>query len=262
MLRLMQSEYITFARVAEELADLSRPLSRKYFRGALGLREKDDRSPVTRADQEIEETIRKYLAKRFPGHGVIGEEMGRSMPDAEYVWVIDPIDGTKAFATGKPLFGTLISLVHRGCPVVGLIDQAITGERWLGVAGAGAWLNGAAARVRSERRLEEAIAYTAAPEMFAGDLEAGFGRLRDAVKWCLYNCDCYAYGLLAIGQIDLVFERNLQPHDFCALVPIIANAGGFISDWRGRAITLESDGTIVAATSRTLAEEALHLLSA
>jgi inositol-phosphate phosphatase/L-galactose 1-phosphate phosphatase/histidinol-phosphatase len=258
---MMRSAYRTFGLVAEELADLARPIARQYFRGAIDVTEKLDGSPLTLADSEIEKAMRRHLRGRFPEHGMLGEELGADMVNAEYVWVIDPIDGTKAFATGKPLFGVLVSLLHRGRPVVGLIDQPITAERWIGIDGVGTWFNGAPASVRDARKLDEAVAYTAAPEMFTDRHRLGFERLREAVKWCLYNCDCYAYGLLAIGQVDLVFERNLQPHDFCALVPVISNAGGFISDWQGRPLTLRSDGQIVAASTRALAEEALYILN-
>ena len=246
--------------LTDRLADAARPIARKHFRTTYDVAEKADSSPVTPADTEIEATIRAILASEVPDHGILGEELGGQGVDREFVWVIDPIDGTKAFVTGKPLFGTLIALLHHGSPVIGMIDQPITCERWLGADGHGTTFNGRPATVGETRSLAHACCYTANPEMFDPDLRGGFAHLRQAVHWMLYNADCYAYGLLACGYVDLVLERGLKPHDYCALVPIVRNAGGYIGTWRGTPLGLESDGTVIAASSPELAASAIQTL--
>jgi fructose-1,6-bisphosphatase/inositol monophosphatase family enzyme len=155
-----------FASSVNEMADLARDIALKYFRKHLAVMEKDDKSPVTKADKEIESRLREVINQRFPGHGIIGEEYGEESPDADFVWVIDPIDGTKAFATGKPLFGTIIGLVHNKRPVVGLIDQTFTKERWLGITDTLCYYNGQISKVAPPCSLDAARFYTAAPEMF------------------------------------------------------------------------------------------------
>jgi inositol-phosphate phosphatase/L-galactose 1-phosphate phosphatase/histidinol-phosphatase len=255
-----EPETEAMVQFVDAFAEEARGVALRYFRSNLVVDEKDDSTPVTAADREIEALFRERLADSFPTHGVIGEEFGQENADAEYVWVIDPIDGTKAFATGKPLFGTVVGLLQRGRPIVGLIDQAFTRERWIGVAGVGTTHNGAAVNVAGPRPLGAARFYAAAPEVFDPDLTAGFVRLRDTTKWATYNCDCYAYGLLALGHVDLVIERFLSLYDMAGVIPVIEGAGGFVSDWSGKSINADTDGTIVAACSEDLAREALDLL--
>uniref|UniRef100_J3KYH5 Histidinol-phosphatase n=2 Tax=Oryza brachyantha TaxID=4533 RepID=J3KYH5_ORYBR len=175
------------------------------------------------------------ILKSFPSHAVFGEENGWRCVEksADYVWVLDPIDGTKSFITGKPLFGTLISLLHKGKPVIGIIDQPILRERWVGVDGQKTTLNGQEISVRPCNVLAQAYLYTTSPHLFAGEDEDAFIRVRDKVKVPLYGCDCYAYALLASGFVDLVVESGLKPYDFLSLVPVIEGAGGSITDWKG-----------------------------
>ena len=250
-----------FTEFVESFADEARTICHKYFRTPLVIDEKDDSTPVTKADREIEAHFRERLARRFPDHGVIGEEYGKENAEQEFVWVIDPIDGTKAFATGKPLFGTVVGLFHKQQAVLGLIDQAYTRERWIGVRGATTLHNDRKAQVSDVKVIEDARFYTAAPEMFSEGIADNFRELRESTKWTLYCCDCYAYGLLALGHVDLVAERFLGLHDIAGLVAVIEGAGGFVSDWSGRAISPISDGTIVAACNRTVAEQALEILN-
>ena len=247
---------------ANRLADTAGEIVRRYFRGRLTRTDKTDGSPVTEADCAIERAIRDAVDSAHPDHGVLGEEFGAHRLEAEYLWVIDPIDGTKAFISGVPLFGTLIGLLHRGRPVLGVIDQAVTGERWLGADGVGTTLNGEAVRVRPCGGLAEAVLFATTPVMFAGVDEAPFKRLAEAVKWTRYSADCYAYGLLASGFVDLAAEAGLKPYDYCALVPVVANAGGVISDWRGAPLGLESDGRVLAAGDPGRHAEALAMLAA
>jgi len=167
--------------------------------------------------------------------------------DADYVWVLDPIDGTKAFITGLPIFGTLIALLHRGKPVLGIIDQPILGERWLGVAGERSTFNGKAIQVRDCRDLDHAYMYSTAPLMFTGEWEQRHAALTQRVKLFRWGGDCYAYGLLASGHVDLVVENSLKLYDFAALVSVVKGAGGLITDWQGRELDINSDGSVLAA---------------
>jgi len=236
-----------FTALAERLADAARPIVEGYFRSDTDVLDKADATPVTAADQEAEAAIRTIIEHEFPDHGILGEEHGAVRTDAEFVWVLDPIDGTKAFATGKPLFGTLIALTQNGLPIVGIIDQAILQERWVGAQGQVSTLNGKPISVRSCPAVEDAWMYTTSPYMFEGADFDAFKRLANQVKHPLFGADCYAYGLLAAGLCDLVCEADLRPYDYCALVPIIEGAGGVITDWDGQALDIDSNGCVLAA---------------
>jgi inositol-phosphate phosphatase / L-galactose 1-phosphate phosphatase / histidinol-phosphatase len=216
---------------------------------------------VTVADREAEAEMRALIEARFPDHGVLGEEHGRTRPEADYVWVLDPIDGTKSFISGVPLFGTLIALTHKGTPVLGVIDQPILRERWLGAEGRKTTLNGKPIATRACSMVGDATLYATAPEMFAGTDAQAFARLRQGVKLARYGADCYAYGLLAAGFVDLVVEAGLKPYDYCALVPVIEGAGGEMSDWTGEVLTLRSDGRVIAAGDPALAAAARSALA-
>jgi inositol-phosphate phosphatase / L-galactose 1-phosphate phosphatase / histidinol-phosphatase len=247
--------------LAGTLADKAGEILRRYFRKKIAVERKDDLSPVTVADREAEAAMRALIGEIFPDHGIIGEEHGATRPDAEYLWVLDPIDGTKSFISGIPLFGTLIALTHRGQPVLGIIDQPILRERWVGAAGRPTSLNGVPVSCRPCSNLGAATLYSTAPSMFRGAHEAGFERLRDAVALARYGADCYAYAQLASGFIDLVVEGDLKPYDFCALVPVIEGAGGSITDWQGHALGIESDGRVVAAGDPALGQAARAVLT-
>ncbi|KQK03734.1 bifunctional phosphatase IMPL2, chloroplastic isoform X2 [Brachypodium distachyon] len=221
--------------VAQSAADAAGEVLRKYFRQRVEIIDKEDHSPVTIADREAEEAMTSVILKSFPTHAVFGEENGWRCVEksADYVWVLDPIDGTKSFITGKPLFGTLIALLHNGKPVMGIIDQPVLRERWIGVDGKKTTLNGQEISVRPCNALAQAYLYTTSPHLFEGDTEDAFIRVRDKVKVPLYGCDCYAYALLSSGFVDLVVESGLKPYDFLSLVPVIEGAGGSITDWKG-----------------------------
>ncbi len=246
---------------AHRLADAAGEVVRRYFRQPIDVAYKPDVSPVTEADRETERVIRDMIAAEHPDHGVIGEEHPPERADAEHVWVIDPIDGTRSFIAGTPLFGTLIALTRGGAPVLGIIDQPITGERWLGVDGAPSTLNGEAIRTRACAELSAALLCTSSPHYYEGDDVAAFERLREAVEWAHYNADCYGFGLLARGSIDIAIEPGMSVHDWCALVPVIENAGGVISDWNGAPLTFRSDGRVIAAGDRAAHAQALKLLA-
>lgn len=250
--------------LALRLAEAAAPVAKRYFRQPIPIDDKADASPVTVADREIEQTLRRILAAERPEDGVIGEEFETVREGARHTWVIDPIDGTRSFITGKPCFGTLIGLLHEGEAVLGVISQPITGETWLGAAGHASTMNGAEIRVRGGRSLDQAYLYSTGPEIFRADDErAAFDRLSGRVKHTRYGADCYAYGLLAMGCVDLVCEAGLKVYDYAALLPVIRGAGGLISDWSGEAPVLAASGTtgrILAAGDGALfaaAQEAL-----
>lgn len=246
--------------LAHELADLARGILQERFRTDVPIEYKPDGTPVTPVDREVEALLRERIDDAFPQHGILGEEEGATNTDASHVWVLDPIDGTKAFMSGKPLFGTLIALLRDGHPFLGVIEAPITSERWVGLDGEGAFKNGQAIRVRDGRALDEAV-------LCAGSLRSfqrsgrNPDRLLDTVRWTNYQVDCYGYGMLAQGSVDLVMETDLQPYDYCALVPVVSNAGGTITHFNGEPVSLAHDGTLVAATSLELARAAVAALA-
>ena len=248
--------------LAHTLADTARPIVSRHFRTQVVIDDKSDASPVTIADRDAETAMRRILSERVPEHGVFGEEHGAERTDADHVWVLDPIDGTKAFITGLPIFGTLIALLHRGLPVLGIIDQPILGERWLGVAGQPSTLNGTPIKVRACPTLDRAYMYSTAPIMFPGEMETRHAALAKQAKLFRWGGDCYAYGLLAAGHVDLVVENSLKLYDFAALVPVIQGAGGLITDWKGRALDMHSDGSVLAAGDPAIHREARMALAA
>lgn len=259
MIDAVPEDLIAFAAT---LADASAPVVRRHFRTAVPVDTKTDETPVTIADRDAEAAMRGLIERHHPGHGIVGEEHGRVREDAELVWVLDPIDGTRAFIAGKPTFGTLIALVRRGAPVLGIIDQPVLGERWLGIAGRPTTFNGAPAAVRRCPALDRAILNTTSPDLFERDDAVRFQRLSGRVRDTLYGGDCYAYALLASGFIDLVVEAGLKSYDFCALAPVVTGAGGSMTDWNGRALALGSDGHVIASGDPTLLPRAVELLAA
>ena len=256
------ADLAAFLALATELADAAAAAIRPYFRQPIAVDDKPDRSPVTVADRAAEAAMRRLIAARFPAHGIIGEEFGRERDDAEFVWVLDPIDGTKSFISGVPLFGTLIALAQQGRPILGVIDQPVLRERWFGAKGRPTTFNGRPIRCRACPQLASATLFATSPDMFPGGAAAAFARLAAAVKLVRYGADCYAYGLVALGSIDLVVEASLKTYDFAAMLPIVEGAGGVASDWRGAPLTLASDGRVVIAGDPRAHEAALALLAA
>ena len=251
-----------FLPFAHRLADAAGLVLRRYYRTPVAVELKADASPVTVADREVERVMREMIRAAYPEHGIEGEEHGRERMDAELVWCLDPIDGTKSFITGRPLFGTLISLVRAGRPVLGIIDQCVLRERWVGVEGEPSRWNGAEIRTRACPELSQAVLYTTSPDLFRTEAErASFARVVAAVRQPMYGGDCYAYGLLAMGFADLIVEAQHQTHDYCALVPVVEGAGGRMTDWRGRPLTTASEGQVIAAGDERILEQALKLIN-
>ncbi|MEN8196984.1 MAG: histidinol-phosphatase [Pseudomonadota bacterium] len=252
-----------FVTLGGQLADAAGAVLMRHFRQPLGIIDKADESPVTIADRDAETRMREIIATAFPDHGVVGEEHGRDRADAEYVWVLDPVDGTKAFLSGVPVFGTLIALMHRGKPILGIIDQPVTRERWTGATGRPTELNGESVRTAPRGGLGDAVLWSTSPHMF-DEVEAeraGFARLRESVKFVHYGGECYQYAMMASGQIDLVVEGDMDPYDYCAHVPIIEGAGGVISDWQGGPLGLASGDKVLAAASPELHRAARQILA-
>jgi inositol-phosphate phosphatase/L-galactose 1-phosphate phosphatase/histidinol-phosphatase len=249
-----------FLGLANQMADAVRPVVLNYFRTPLDVDYKSDKSPVSIADREAETTMRAMIEAAYPDHGIVGEEFGNQNETAEFVWVLDPIDGTLAFVTGKPLFGTLIALLHNGVPVLGVIDMPALSERWIGASGRKTLYQGKPASVRACTDLASAWIFATSPHMFSDTNFPRFEHLRTSSQRALYGSDCYAYGQLASGWTDIVCEDTMQPYDFAALVPVVEGAGGIMTDWQGQPLTLNSDGTVLATCNKNLHALAVEAL--
>lgn len=261
---MMEREPSGFLPLALRMADAAAPIVRRYFRADAGFEIKSDTSPVTIADREAETAMRTLIEAECPGHGIEGEEHGRKDGSEDWVWYLDPIDGTKSFICGVPMFGTLIGLAYDGKPVLGVLDQPVTGERWHAAAGNGAHLNGAAIHTSGCKTLDGARLFTCSQNMVRGETAAAFERLRAAAYVTRYSADCYAFGLLAAGHIDIVVEAHLHEYDIAALVPIIEEAGGVVSDWRGAPLRFQRQvglETVIASANPALHKQALASLA-
>lgn len=247
-------------RLLSHLADVAGAAIRPFFRARFDIETKADATPVTQADRAAEAAIRAVLGEERPGDGIVGEEYGSERAGASRVWVIDPIDGTRSFIAGRPIFGTLIALLEEGQPVLGLIDQPIGGDRWIGAKGAPTMLNGAPARTRACGALARAHLATTGPGYFSGEERMCFEAVSAAARDTLWGGDCYNYALVASGHLDLVIEAGLKLYDFAALAPIVEGAGGVMCDWTGRPLSGDSDGRVIALGDGAILEEVLGRL--
>ncbi len=246
---------------AERLADAAGGCVLKYFRRPVAVEDKADASPVTAADKEAEALMRDMIRRDFPDCGIVGEEYGRENGGAELVWVLDPIDGTRSFITGKPVFGVLIALLNKGRPVLGVIDQPYTKERWTARKGGRTLFNGEPVVTRKGVPLNKAYMYsTGGRGMFSEEEQKRFDVLESRVGLTRYSSDCYAYGLLSSGCIDIVCEAGMKLYDYAALVPVVEGAGGFMSDWRGNPLGASSNGTVLALGDEALFSEVAEAL--
>ncbi|BBC71567.1 histidinol phosphate phosphatase [Altererythrobacter sp. B11] len=248
--------------LAHRLADAAREAIRPHYRSGLSAERKGDASPVTVADRAAEEAMRRILTAEVPQDGVHGEEFGASEGRSGRQWVLDPIDGTTAFLAGRPTFGTLIALLVDSFPVLGVIDQAIAGERWLGISGKPTSFNGRAVSTRACRELADAAIATTGPHYFSqdeGDVFMALAAKTDH-KRMIMGGDCYNYALLASGFLDVVCEAGLKLHDYAALVPVVEGAGGLMCDWNGDPLHRGSAGHVLALGDPARLEDVLEAM--
>jgi myo-inositol-1(or 4)-monophosphatase len=244
-------------------ADAAGAVIRPFFRGSVAAELKSDQSPVTIADRNAELAMRTVLTGLCPECGILGEEFGLERPEAKLRWVLDPIDGPRAFITGRPTFGTLVALLDGDQPVVGIIDQPVTNERWIGVGGRPTVFSGPlGGRIgtRACAGLAHAELSATSPEMLGGDLPR-FQQLAGQVRRNGWGGDCYAYGLLALGQIDVIVECDLKPWDWAALLPVIQGAGGSLTDWQGNPPRTDGDGRVIAVGDPALLGHVMQALA-
>jgi len=257
------NQFITFANY---LADVSTPIARKYFRKNFAEEKKANDTPVTLADKKIEEEIRKAIQVQFPDHGIIGEEFENINSESDYKWIIDPIDGTASFIIGRPIFGTLICLSYKNKPIIGIINQPITDERWVGVIDKYSKFNDHDLKTRNCKNISDAILCTTSPEFFKGKDLKIFKSIASKTKYqeyggVIYGGDCYLFGLLALGFVDIIIECGLKNYDYMALIPIIEEAGGIVTDWNGKKMNLNSDGTILACGNKRIHKKVLEFIN-
>jgi myo-inositol-1(or 4)-monophosphatase len=257
---------IDFAAFVDQLATISGDAILPFFRTALGVEDKGSSvgfDPVTAADRAAEVAMRRLIQRSFPTHGIIGEEYGNERPDAEYVWVLDPIDGTKSFISGMPAWGSLIALTRLGEPVFGMMHQPFIRERFTGDGATARYRGPAGERnllVRPCAALNEALMVTTSPLLMKPEDRKSFNRVESHVKLSRYGGDCYAYCMLAAGHVDLVIETGLKPHDIVALIPIIEGAGGIVTTWEGG--SAKDGGRIIAAGDKRIHQSAMTVLAA
>lgn len=250
----------TLLAFSEKLADLSRAILQAATRDALRIDLKEDASFVTATDRAVEARLREEIRSVFPDHGIQGEEYGSEQLDAEFVWVLDPIDGTAAWIAGIPVYGTLISVARGRRPLTGVVDLPATGERATGIAGRGAWYNGSPIRCRKGTALADAYMTSSNPRFIPEPDRAPFSRLDEAVRFTQYGGSCYAYACLARGRTDLAVDAGFDTYDLFAPTAIIEGAGGIVTDWKGAPLDLDWSGRVIAAGDESLHAQALARL--
>jgi len=250
-----------FAASASTMADASGELIRRDQQKKFDIQIKDDGSPVTSVDKAAERRIRGIIAELHPEHGIIGEEYPPSAADSEFVWAIDPIDGTLPFLAGFPVFGTLIALLHQGVPVLGVIDMPMTGERWIGGSNLPTTHNGKPVKTRACETLAAALMSTSNPDFYDAAPLPALKRMQQATQLSIYGGSCMAYGQISSGRIDVGIDVQFDVFDYLALVPIINGAGGTISDWNGNSLEMNSGDRLIAAGDARVHAEALQVLN-
>ena len=258
----MEADIETIVRQAVEIVGRASRIPMDYFRAPLDLEAKADDSPVTVADRKTEAFIREELAAAFPADGIFGEEFGTENLDAEAVWIIDPIDGTRSFITGNPLFGMLLGRYVNKVPQIGIVRMPALDETYVGAAGRGAMRNGETISCRITTRLADAMVYINEAEKLNAADPARFARLCSAGHTRRMAYDCYPHALVASGQIDAVVDCGLEPYDYLPLVALVEAAGGVMCDWNGNPLGLGSDGRVITAATPALRDELIALLDA
>jgi len=246
--------------VAMDAAYLGGRRTLAYFKTGVAVETKSDDTPVTRADKEAEQVIRERIKQSYPSHAVIGEEHGEEKGDANYRWIIDPIDGTKSYLAGAPTFGMLLALLYEGAPVLGIIDIPALDERWCGVTGQATSMNGRPVKTSSCTAVEHAVLTIISPDKLEGDEGPAVEALSRMARVRRYSSAGYSHALLASGYVDMVVAVGQQPFDYLAVVPVVEGAGGRITDWGGEPLRLDSDGRILVTATPELHREALNVL--
>ncbi|MCP3690534.1 MAG: inositol monophosphatase [Gammaproteobacteria bacterium] len=249
-----------FLQAALEITEQASRIPRKYFRAEFDIEHKLDKSPVTIADQETEQFIRKALKSRFPHHSIFGEEFGRETSSSEYEWVIDPIDGTRAFVSGMPLYGMLLALLKNDQPQFGIVRMPELNEVYVGDGKTATLNQSQLLQCSKATTLDNAIVYINEGEKINRQNPALFTRLCTNGRVMRLGYDCYPHALLAAGQVDLVIDYGLKPYDYFSLIPLIEGAGGLITDWQGQSLTMQSGGEVLSAATPDLHKQALALL--
>jgi inositol-phosphate phosphatase/L-galactose 1-phosphate phosphatase/histidinol-phosphatase len=261
----MTSELDPFVDLAGRMADRARVAILPHFRTGVTIETKADNSPVTVADREAERVMRELIEAEYPDHGIEGEEWAAKQGTGDWVWYLDPIDGTKSFICGVPLFGTLIALARNGKPVLGVIDQPYTNERWLGVAGRPSTMNGREISVGSCPGLDQVRFFTTSMDYYSPAQVVALERLQAAVGLVRYSADCYAFALVAEGAVDICAEGGVNEYDVAAVVPVIEGAGGIVTGWDGAPLRFERQGAIpniIACGDPDIHAAAIDLLQA
>ena len=251
-------EFISFANT---LADKSAEIIMQYFRRQFNIETKEDNTPVTIADKNSEEKIRELIKQTYPSHGIVGEEYEGINLDSEFTWVIDPIDGTQSFIAGHKDFGTLIALLQNKKPILGIINCPAHQERWIGIHNQPTTLNGIIVTTSSIQKIEDGYAFTSGLYFEDDKFKKGFDKIIQQAKYYRFGGDCYMYGMLASGLIDIVIEDTLKAYDYMALIPVIEGAGGVVTDKHNQEISLDSEGSIVATANPELHKEVVKVLT-
>ena len=257
----MASPYDEYLNFANLLADESENIIFNYFRKKIDIQNKEDNSPVTIADQKVELRIRELINSKFPSHGILGEEYESFKIDSEFVWVIDPIDGTRSFIAGHKDFGTLIALLYKNKPVIGIINCPAHKERWIGIENQQTTLNNKLISTSSIKNIEESYMFTSGIYFDEPILRNGFEKIKNKSRYYRLGGDCYMYGMLASGLIDVVIEDTLKPHDYMALINVIEGAGGKVSDKFGNDININSDGSLVASCNKSIHKDLISIIN-
>ncbi|MCP4487442.1 MAG: inositol monophosphatase family protein [Gammaproteobacteria bacterium] len=250
-----------FLQAALEITEKASQIPKKYFRTEFDIEHKRDKSPVTIADQEAEQFIREALKARFPRHAIFGEEFGREAHSSEYEWIIDPIDGTRSFVSGMPLYGMLLALLQNQQPQLGIVRMPELNEVYVGNGKTATLNHSQLLQCSKVIALENAIVYINEGEKINQQNHALFTRLCTSGRVMRLGYDCYPHALLAAGQVDLVIDYDLKPYDYFSLIPLIEGAGGLITDWQGQSLTMQSHGDVVSAATPELQQQALAVLN-
>ena len=257
----MVDNYNEFVEFANYLADESSKITNKYFRTKISIENKEDESPVTIADQETEMKIRELIMSKYASHGILGEEYENINNNAEFVWVIDPIDGTRSFIAGHKDYGTLISLLHNEKPILGIINCPAHEERWIGVKDKKTTLNNKEISTSSINKIEDSYLFTSGIYFDEPILRKGYEKIKNKSRYYRLGGDCYMYGMLASGYIDIVIEDTLKAHDYMALINVIEGAGGKVTDKYGKEVNVNSDGSLVASSNFQLHQQIISIIN-